>query len=120
MQRLMVVFGFLLFLSFKVEACEGIGNGASGCADYVRGVQTESGVLVELTVSPINWSDGHVCEGVNVVQFGGTDLEKQAALSIGMASYLAGKGPIFFRCSEKLSSTTCRCTNIALGNSRRD
>ena len=92
-------------------ACGGFGNGGDGCADGVAGVQTESGT---------KWYPEHICTGSNRIQFAGTDLEKQAALSIAMASYMADKGPIFFRCTEKLSYDVCGCTNIVLGNSWRD
>ena len=101
-------------------ACGGFGNGGAGCTDEIRGVQTENGNKVEITTAGTTWYSGHVCEGTYVVQFAGAELEKQAALSIGMASYMSKKGPIFFRCHQKLSSSTCACTNIGLGNSRRD
>lgn len=122
MNRMAMFLFLFLFLFFPsvTFACGGFGNSGAGCTDEVSGVQTEAGVHVEITTNGITWATGHVCEGTTVTKFSGTELEREAALSIAMASYLAGKGPVFFRCNEKLSSSTCRCTNIGLGNSRRD
>jgi len=112
---------FLLLLIPKVTlACGAFGNGGDGCAETVLGVQTESGNAIEITTSGTNWYSGHVCTGSTVIQFAGTDLEKKTALSIAMASYMASKGPIYFRCNAKLSYGVCSCTNIVLGNSWRD
>ena len=116
-----VIFTILALLaSSSAIACSEFGNGGDGCAEIVSGVQTEAGVKIEITTQGTNWYEGHVCTGSNVIQFSGTELEKHAALSIGMASYMAGKGPIYFRCYTKLSYGVCACTNIALGNSWRD
>ena len=109
-----------VILSSSSFACGGFGNGGDGCADAVAGVQTEGGTKIEITTSGTAWYPEHVCTGSNRIQFAGTDLEKQAALSIAMASYMVEKGPIFFRCTEKLSNDVCGCTNIVLGNSWRD
>ncbi|PKG37025.1 hypothetical protein [Psychromonas sp. Urea-02u-13] len=114
-----VLFG-LCFFSISSFACGGFGNQGDGCADKVLGVQTEAGTAIEITTAGTSWYKGHVCEGSTVVQFSGTDLEKKSALSIAMASYMSNKGPIFFRCSVKLSSGVCGCTNVALGNVWRD
>lgn len=113
-----------LFLAFSTPALAcgdgGFGNGGDGCADNVLGVQTVSGDKIEITTSGTSWYAGHTCTGATVVQFAGTDLEKKAALSIAMTVYTSGKGPIFFRCTEKLSDGVCSCSNIVLGNSWRD
>jgi len=107
-------------LSSTTFACGGFGNGGDGCADAVTGVQTENGDKIEITTTRTSWYSGHICTGSNRIQFSGTELEKQAALSRAMASYMADKGPIFFRCAVKLANDVCGCTNVALGNSWRD
>ncbi len=66
--------------------CSSFGNGGDGCAEKVLGVQTVAGKFIEITTTGTNWYQGHVCTGSTVVRFGGTDLEKQAALSIAMAA----------------------------------
>ena len=101
-------------------ACGDFGNPGDGCAEIIKGVQTEGGDKIEITLSEVTWFSGLVCEGFNRIQFSGTDFEKKAALSIAMASYMSGKGPIFFRCTSKLNYGVCGCSNIVLGNTWRD
>ena len=115
-----VYFLIMLVLSSPSLACSGLGNGSSGCADVILGVQTEAGQVIEITTSGTTWSPNHVCSGSTVVRFAGTDLEKKSALSIAMTAYTSGKGPISFRCHEILNYGVCNCTNIGLGNSWRD
>jgi hypothetical protein len=114
------VFGLILMLANSAFACGGFGNGGTGCADKVLGVQTEAGNKIEIKLSGVSWFPQHICTGATTVQFAGTELEKNAALSIGMASYMSDKGPVFFRCTQKISNGICGCTNIVLGNTNRD
>ena len=104
-----------LLLPSLVYACGNFNSPDSGCSAEVRGVQTEAGTKIEITMSGINWYADHVCDGTYVVQFAGSDLQRKTALSIGIATYMSGRGPVFFRCSEKLSNSTCACTSISIG-----
>ena len=92
----------ILFLSmpFLSSACGNYGNPNDGCAEFVKGVQTEAGSAIEIYLGSASWFPGHVCSGSSTVQFSGSELEVNSALAIGMATYLSGKGPIYFRCHE--------------------
>lgn len=118
MKYLLLVIMFLL--SVESLACGNFGNPGDGCTEEVEGVQTVSDSAVEIYASEVTWFNNHVCTGSTTMRFSGNELLTNAALSIGMASYMSGKGPVFFRCNAKEAYDVCSCQIIVLGNTWRD
>ncbi len=118
--KTLVVSLFIFVFSKTSLACTNFGNAGDGCANYVLGVLYMNGV-VELELSVVSWYPGHVCTGINRIQFTADKELRDKAWTVGLTSYVSGKGPVFFRCDSAVGNRTwCNCQVIVYGNTYRD